>query len=197
MRTENLFHLLSKRPLWVFDLDGTLTRPQHDFMAIRKSLGVPAQADILHWIATQPDSTRQRLERQLDQIERRVAGQSQIAPGAYSLLTRLRHCGVRCGVLTRNSAESAEISLKAIGLFSLFDWIIAREQVRPKPDPEGILRLLERAQVTPNEAVMVGDHLNDLQAGRAAGVATVHVDHRLQFAWSEWADFELNSLEEL
>ena len=36
---------------WVFDLDGTLTLAVHDFAAIRRHLGIPAQADILHHLA--------------------------------------------------------------------------------------------------------------------------------------------------
>ncbi len=188
---------LSERPLWIFDLDGTLTRPQHDFAAIRRALGVPADADILAWIAARPAPERQQLDQALDRIELEHAGRSEIAPGAEALLGWLVERGTRLGVLTRNSSESAEIALAGIGLRPQIDWLMAREQTVPKPAPDGIRQLLRLAGVTCAQAVMVGDDLNDLLAGRAAGVVTVHVDHRGTFAWSRWADYEVATLTEL
>jgi phosphoglycolate phosphatase-like HAD superfamily hydrolase len=44
---------------------------------------------------------------------------------------------------------------------------------------------------------MVGDYLYDLQAGRAAGTATVHVDPSGRFAFAEHADVQVPSLEAL
>ncbi len=47
---------------------------------------------------------------------------------------------------------------------------------RPKPDPEPVLRALDLAGETdPSRAVYVGDSVHDMQAGRAAGVATAAV----------------------
>ena len=71
---------------WIFDLDGTLTVAQHDFAAIRRELGVPAEADILEYLATLPSAERQRLNRQLDAIELRLAQEVAPAPGAAELI---------------------------------------------------------------------------------------------------------------
>ena len=35
---------------------------------------------------------------------------------------------------------------------------------------------------------MVGDYLYDLQAGKGAGVITIHLDRQGEFAWREVAD---------
>ena len=40
---------------WVFDMDGTLTVAVHDFAAIRRALDIPAQADILEYLAALPE----------------------------------------------------------------------------------------------------------------------------------------------
>ena len=53
---------------WIFDLDGTLTVAQHDFPAIRRELGIPADADILEYLGTLPIAERQRLNQQLDRL---------------------------------------------------------------------------------------------------------------------------------
>lgn len=44
---------------------------------------------------------------------------------------------------------------------------------------------------------MVGDYLFDLQVGRAAGTATIHVDSSCAFRWPELADLAVSTLEEL
>ena len=69
-------------------------------------------------------------------------------------------------------------TLKAIGLSEYFtkESIIGRWCAEPKPSPNGIKKLLNQWNVFANDALIVGDYLYDLQVGRAAGVATVHVD---------------------
>ena len=54
---------------WVFDLDGTLTVAQHDFPAIRRELGVPAEADILTFMSGLPAAEYLAMKAQLDAIE--------------------------------------------------------------------------------------------------------------------------------
>ena len=49
------------------------------------------------------------------------------------------------------------------------------EVARVKPHPDHLLCALERLSVEPTRAVMVGDHWMDVQAGRAAGMATVGI----------------------
>jgi phosphoglycolate phosphatase-like HAD superfamily hydrolase len=44
---------------------------------------------------------------------------------------------------------------------------------------------------------MVGDYQFDLQTGRAAGAATIHVDYNRLFRWPELTDIAVGTLEEL
>ena len=46
-----------------------------------------------------------------------------------------------------------------------------------KPDPEGLLRIMEERGISPEESLMVGDSANDILAGQAAGVATCGVSY--------------------
>ena len=75
--------------------------------------------------------------------------------------------------------------------------VIGRWCAEPKPSPNGIKKLLNHWNVFANEALIVGDYLYDLQVGRAADIATVHVDPSGEFAWPELADIQVNSLDEL
>ena len=159
---------------WIFDLDGTLTVAQHDFVAIRRALGVPADVDILGYLDTLPSTERQRLNAQLDAIELRLAREVEPAPGAAQLIRELHQRGARLGILTRNLRRVAMASLERIGVLDCFAAgdVLGRDDAVPKPAPDGIQRLLCDWQLAPTEAVMVGDFRFDLEAGRAAGCHT-------------------------
>ncbi len=176
---------------WVFDLDGTLTIAQHDFPAIRRELGIPADEDILTHIAALPEPGRSDLSAQLDAIEHRLAEAVQPALGAAQLVRFLRGRGDRLGILTRNLRSVAFSSLRALGVADCFDKadVLGRNDALPKPDPDGILQLLERWQLSPAEVVMVGDFRFDLEAGRAAGCRTCLIYP--QNSWPDLADWHL------
>ena len=159
---------------WVFDLDGTLTLAQHDFPAIRRELGVPADADILTFMSTLPVAEYTAMKAQLDAIELRLAADVQPAPGAVELVRQLRDQGRRLGILTRNLQVVARSTLSCLGILDCFaaEDVLGREDAAPKPSPDGIHQLLDRWQLSPDEAVMVGDFRFDLEAGRAAGSRT-------------------------
>ncbi|HHK3072919.1 HAD family hydrolase, partial [Pseudomonas aeruginosa] len=102
----------------------------------------------------------------------------------------LQRRGVRLGILTRNDHQLALITLEAIGLGGCFptEHILGRGEARPKPDPDGLLRIARRWNVTPAELVMVGDYRFDLDCGRAAGSRTVLVNLP-ENPWPELADW--------
>ena len=178
---------------WGFDLDDTLTLAQHDFPAIRRELGVPADADILTYMATLPAADHTAMKAQLDAIELRLAAEVQPAPGAVALVRQLHGQGRRLGILTRNLQVVARSTLSCLGILDCFapEDVLGREEAEPKPSPDGIHQLLDRWQLTPDEAVMVGDFRFDLEAGRAAGSRTCLVlpDN----PWPELTDWHLPS----
>ncbi len=181
---------LSRRTCWVFDLDGTLTVPVHDFDAIRRELGLPPGQPILEQLEELDPATADRLHGRLEAIELELARNARAWPGVAELLSTLRERGARLGILTRNLGSLAEITLNEAGLATFFavEDVLGRSDAAPKPSPEGILRLLDRWGAPPEEAVMVGDYLFDLQAGRAAGAATVLLDVGGDRPWAHLAD---------
>lgn len=181
---------LRTRSVWIFDLDGTLTHAQHDFDAIRRQLGIEGRAPILEALAVMPEPERSEKRRWLDEMEADIAGSARPADGAVRLLAHLRESGRRLGILTRNTKLNAHIALEATGLADYFDDIdvLGRDCARPKPDPDGIERLLAAWAKGADEAVMLGDYVYDLEAGRNAGTMTVHVDFLDRFDFGERAD---------
>ena len=163
---------------WVFDLDGTLTLAVHDFAAIRRHLGIPEQADILHHLAELPATEREAKHAWLFEHERELAVAARPAPGAVALIRRLYEDGRQLGILTRNARDLALLTLAAIGLEDCFApaAVLGRDEAPPKPDPGGLLRLAELWQVAPDRLVMIGDHRYDLECGRAVGCRTLQVN---------------------
>lgn len=193
-------HDILARRCWIFDLDGTLTLPVHDFAAIRTALGMEeTDPDILSFLASLPAAEAAVRHARLIEIEYELAARTAAAPGAGRLLDQLLRRGSRVGILTRNTREIALHTLGMIGLKEYFnpDAILGRDEAEPKPHPEGIAKLLYAWESAPDEAVMVGDYLFDLQVGRAAGTATIHVDRSGAFRWPELADLAVATLEEL
>lgn len=180
-------------------MDGTLTYGIHDFDAIRSQLGLPEGKPILEALATLPDAEAQPLHRKLDEIELEIAHQSTAAPGAAALLEKLTANGCQLGILTRNNAPNISATLQAAGLAHFFaaHTLVSRDCAAPKPNPDGIHLLLERWGARAETAVMVGDHLFDLDTGRNAGTATIHVDRSGVFPHQQQADLSVQELDEL
>jgi HAD superfamily hydrolase (TIGR01509 family) len=191
---------LTDRDCWIFDMDGTLTIANHDFEAIRAALDLPSGQPILEALARLPAAEAQPRWEKLYELEWEIAQTTQAQPGAGELLERLRSLhGNRIGILTRNSKSIAHQTLAACGLLEFFEpeAILSRDCCAPKPQPDGILQLLQRWDATPDRGVMVGDYVFDLLAGRNAGTATVHLDVTGSFEWPEHTDVCLMELDEL
>ena len=192
-------HHLLKRKYWIFDLDGTLTIAVHDFNAIREELGIPEGQPIIKTLESLPLKESRNKKKKLQEIEEKLALNASPAPGVKKLLEILNSQNYIFGILTLNTRENAWITLKALGLSEYFtkESVIGRWCAEPKPSPNGIKKLLNHWNVYANDALIVGDYLYDLQVGRAAEIATVHVDPSGNFEWPELADISVCSLNEL
>jgi HAD superfamily hydrolase (TIGR01509 family) len=190
---------LADRRFWIFDMDGTLTLPAHDFDAIRSALGLIPGRPILEQLAEIPESRATELRRRLAEIELEIAQRATSQPGSLELLDSLRSRRTRIGILTRNSHANALETLSRCGLARYFrpEWILGRESCDPKPSPDGIRKLLALWRASPGQTVMVGDYLFDLQAGREAGTATVYVGPAGKHEWAALADVRVPDLHEL
>ncbi|MEO1579525.1 MAG: HAD-IA family hydrolase, partial [Pseudomonadota bacterium] len=84
--------------------------------------------------------------------------------------------GLRLGVVTNDAEAPARAHLAQVGVLTAFDIVIGCDSGHgAKPAPGPVLGALEALGARPEQAVMVGDSLHDLMAGRAAGVQTVGV----------------------
>lgn len=92
------------------------------------------------------------------------------------LLKSLKEAEIRIGIFTGKAKRSLDISLKALDMEGLFDVIITGDDViKPKPDPEGLLKALSLLEIENSEVIYVGDSDADIIAGVQANVYTIGV----------------------
>jgi len=165
----------------VFDFDGTITTPGHlDFAAIRRAIGCPDGVSILTYIEDLPLSERAEAERVLDEFEMRAAAEIGPASGLAELIAYLNDHSLKRGILTRNTLRAVERSIENLPFVRLEDFscVITRDDDIPvKPEPAGVIAAASQFGVAPNELMVVGDYLYDIEAGRNAGAVTVFVDN--------------------
>lgn len=186
---QSLARELQQQRYWVFDMDGTLTEAIHDFPGIRRSLGIPPEADILAYLASLPREEAEVRYEWLSFYEKGMAERARAAPGAVELIHLLRERGCRIGILTRNLREMALRTLQVIGLRDCFNVadIVGRMDAYPKPHPQGLMHLALRWKTLPPSLVMVGDFQHDLACARAAGSRSILVNHIVN-PWPELTD---------
>lgn len=192
-------NLLKHRNHWIFDLDGTLTVSAHDFEHIRHELGLAPETPILEALHAMPEAEAAPLWELLNELEFFYAGKASVMQGAAELLQKLHDDGRQLAILTRNTMPVVKHTLEACRLEHFFplEHILDRDSCIPKPSPDGVKRLLDFWQAEADDSVMVGDYLYDLEAGKGAGVVTIHVDTRGDVDWSKYTDIRVERLGEI
>jgi phosphoglycolate phosphatase len=95
-------------------------------------------------------------------------------PGALDAMQALKAAGWALAVCTNKPSEPARILLDYLGVLPLLDAVGAGDSFPvKKPDPDHIRLTLRAAGAMQEEAVMIGDHHNDVAAGLAAGLPTI------------------------
>ena len=162
---------------WIFDMDGTLTIPMHNFDQMKSVLGLPNEKPLLESAKDLPEPKREQALQKIADWEYDLATQAKASQDAKALLEHLFHKGKHLAILTRNIRSLALITLRAAGLIQFFDTdvVLGRDCAPPKPSPQGVLAIIQHWNTTPEETVMVGDFHFDIEAGFKAGASTIQV----------------------
>lgn len=177
----------------LFDLDGTLADTAPDLAAAVNHLMVarglePTPYERLRPFASagargligaafdlQPeDSGYEELRVAfLENYESRLAEESRLFAGIPELLRALEQADIGWGVVTNKAARFTEPLIPQIGLQHAGCVISGDTAAHPKPHPAPLLEAARRLGLAAADCWYVGDDLRDIQAGRAAGMATV------------------------
>lgn len=98
--------------------------------------------------------------------------------GVVQGLQAMRGQGLRMAVVTNKPTEFTLPLLQRAGLAGFFPVVVCGDTcVRRKPDPDQVLHACDLLDVSPEQAVTIGDSINDALAGRAAGTRVLAVPY--------------------
>lgn len=180
----------------LFDLDGTLLDTAPDFIRclnqlrqqhglaplppehIRRSVSNGARAMIRVGFGLEPDHP-DYLEKHtafLDLYETGVAVETRLFEGMDTLLQALEQRHIPWGIVTNKPVRFAAPLVEALGLDQRCAVLVCPDHVsQRKPHPEALILACRQLGATPAQAVYVGDHERDIEAGRNAGMTTIAV----------------------
>ncbi len=180
------------RPTLVLDLDGTLVDSVGDLAACLNRMlaarALPAFS-IAEVTALVGNGARALVERALaarrqpfdpaaldaflSDYTAHAAVQTRPFPGAVNALQAMAGTW-RFAICTNKPEQAARALLDALGLAHWFAAIGGGDSFATrKPDPGHLLATLAAAGGTPDRAVMVGDHRNDIAAAAGAGLPSI------------------------
>jgi len=107
--------------------------------------------------------------------EPHAADLSRPFPGAVACLERLRDAGFRLAVCTNKPYAASMEILGALSLAAPLSCVIGGDTLPgiKKPDPRHLRAALDRLGAGTDEAVMVGDNMNDVAAAHGAGLKAI------------------------
>lgn len=177
----------------LFDLDGTLVdslddltdavnhmlagfgRQQLEPAQVRRLVGKGARNLVQRALAiSSPEEINQGLAAFTEFNALHIADKSRLYPGARELLQHLAGGGIRMAVISNKQESLSRLILNALEVDAYFDIITGGDTFpEMKPSPLPLVRILDEFSCDPADAVMVGDSINDIQAGNRAGITTI------------------------
>ena len=178
----------------LFDLDGTLIdsapdlagaandlRASHGLSAmpyakLRPMVGSGARGMVGAAFDVTPEDNRfaELRDAFLARYAQRLLQQTVVFAAMAPVLDSLDAAGVRWGIVTNKATRFAQPVINGLGLAQRAAVFIAGDTTPyAKPHPAPLLEAARRLVLPPAACVYVGDDLRDVEAGRAAGMATL------------------------
>ena len=187
--------------LAIFDLDGTLIDSKldlvHSVNATLAHMGLkPISAEVVATYVGSgapvlvrrilgPEASDAEVQRALrfflDYYREHMLDNTYLYPGVREALDRLHQAGTQMAVLTNKPVRFSQALVQGLGLGSHFFRIYGGNSFeQKKPDPVGILTLLDESQIARDRTIMVGDSAVDVRTARNAQVMACGVTYGFQ-----------------
>ena len=103
-----------------------------------------------------------------------IADKSMLYPGVREMLENLVASGIRMAIISNKGAALSTLILETLGIDAFFQVICGGDTFpEMKPSPLPLMRVIDGLGINSSETLMVGDSINDIQAGKQAGIATI------------------------
>ena len=123
-------------------------------------------------------------------------------PKVNSTLNNIKKLGLKLGLITDAPSREAWTRLYSVKIHNSFDKVVTSDDTNTfKPNPEPVNLILKYFNISPNEAVMVGDWPErDLDGARSVGIKTAFAKYGASDLNEEQyrnSDVILNSISEI
>ena len=193
----------------LFDLDGTLVdsledltdavnqmldtlgRSTLDGCEVRQLIGKGARNLVQGALKSDTDEEiEQGLTLFVDYNSAHIADKSRLYPGVREVLELLRAGGLRMVIISNKGEALSRLILETLDIDGFFEIICGGDTFpEMKPSPLPLLKVTQQLGIDPDEALMVGDSINDIAAAMSASITAVGC------AWGYGSDAELVNAE--
>ncbi|MFX0008248.1 MAG: HAD family hydrolase [Promethearchaeota archaeon] len=183
----------------VWDLDGTLIHFKIDYLKARrmsinilKNYGVPkrlltVKISILEnmklareyfkkkgYTKEKINSIIEEVDTEISKIEQKAALNATMINGIDKVLEYAKTKKLKQAIFTFNTKKNAELSLKTVNLIQYFNIILGRDSVTNlKPHPDHLIQICNHLNVSPNEILVIGDNIRDIEAAINVGAYSI------------------------
>ncbi len=185
---------MKRRPVLLFDLDGTLIDSAPDLAgaandlraahglaplpsaALRPMVGAGARGMVGIAFGVLPGDARFEALKDafLARYAERLLHSTQVFDAMQPVLDRLDAAGLPWGIVTNKAMRFTAPLVQGLGLAQRARVVIAGDTTpHAKPHPAPLLEAARRLGVAAEACAYIGDDHRDMQAGRAAGMATL------------------------
>jgi HAD superfamily hydrolase (TIGR01549 family) len=207
--------LIDPIQLIIFDLDETLVRSSINYTQIRTEIAefFPKNSQLAHFNQTPILKLIEQLRgidedsfyqaRMLVEVsERNAVNEAIIMDGASAIPSILKKYNIEGVIYTNNTRETVKLYLRKLGFEFLSSFeIFTRDDIQnPKPDPEGIIMILNKWNIPKLNTLYIGDSFIDSEAANNAKIKFVLFNSRNMdlnnlkttplLILNDWSEFE-------
>lgn len=174
----------------LFDCDGTLfdslsigmqsfqyafdsiNRPLPNIEDIKKYFGISADK-IFNNLLTEKAEAEHAFRKYLEH-QKKLSINTKLHDGIEDLLLHLQKRSIKMGIVTGRHLDDLMFLVEAHLQKFQFEVLIADSMLsKSKPDAEGLLRALDQLQLNPDQALYIGDSVNDIKAAKSISMISV------------------------
>ncbi|MCL2032644.1 MAG: HAD family hydrolase [Methanomassiliicoccaceae archaeon] len=206
---------MEKYGFYIFDLDNTLVDSrkgyEEAFMAAFREFGIPydpalyneyirtpLSATFSKYHPNSPCKYREFISLVMRTYDDTCVNGLRLFPDAERCLYRLSDAGCVLGIVSNSYMPQIREVLALLGVEGMFASVVGQDRVAfSKPDPEPVLLCMSEMDASSENSMMIGDSVNDILAGKGAGLFSVLINRSGENVPCAECDARIRSLDEI
>jgi HAD superfamily hydrolase (TIGR01662 family) len=132
--------------------------------------------EVFRYSAVLGDELNRATQEALTDLEVKATATAEITPAVEDVIRRAVAAGKPMAIVSNNSVAGVTAFLSARGFLPAISYVSGRTDPNPalmKPNPYLVRRALDELAAQPEQTMLVGDSLTDIEAAKAAGIISV------------------------